>query len=137
MNYKINYNNNKSTQIEQAIKVLASWIGEADPKSNSSLNFLTIKNNSEEIKNLNLNKANILKKFDDFLIYRDKKDIQNTEKQIFILAIGDRGLANGVYHLYMKLKEQQTQDPFSINWNIFESPFFETRCMMVNICLMG
>ena len=133
MSYKINYNNNKSTQIEQAIKVLVSWIGEADPNSNSVFNFLTMQNNSIEIKKLNLNKANFLKKYDDFVIYRDNKDIQNTENQIFILAVGDRGLANGVYHLYMKLKEQQTQDPFSINWNIFESPFFETRCMMVNM----
>ncbi|MFX1455888.1 MAG: hypothetical protein ACFFDB_10995 [Promethearchaeota archaeon] len=133
MDFKIIYNDNKSTQIEQAIKMLASWIGEAVPISNNTFIFLTIQNNSKKIEKLNLNEANNLKKIDDFLIYRDNRNIQNTETQIYILAIGDRGLANGLYHLYMKLKEQQTQNPFSINWNVFESPFFEMRCMMVNM----
>lgn len=85
---------------------MASWIGEADPNSSNIFTFLTTQNNSKEIQKLKLNKVNNLKKFDDFLIYSDNKDIQNIENQIFILAVGDRGLANGVYHLYMKLKEQ-------------------------------
>ncbi len=126
MTYKISYNNNKTKQIEQAIKVLASWIGESDSNSTRTITFLTLQNNSEEIRKLNLENANKLKKIDDFLIYSKNEDI-------FISSIGDQGLANGIYYLHMKLKEQQTQDPFSIDWNIFETPFFETRCMMVNM----
>ncbi|MFX0136156.1 MAG: hypothetical protein ACFFDN_21130, partial [Candidatus Hodarchaeota archaeon] len=134
MNYTIIFNKNKNEQILQALKVLASWIGEPDSNSTRTFIFLTFQNNSEEIQKLNLEKANKLQKIDDFLIFSDKNDIQNKIYKIFILSVGDRGLANCIYYLYMKLKEHQTLDPFSINWNDFQTPHFETRGMaMLNL----
>ena len=82
MKYKIRFNKNKNRQIEQAIKVLKSWIGETDSNSTKTINFLTLQNNLEEIQKLNLEKANKLKKIDDFLIYSDNKNINKA--QIFL-----------------------------------------------------
>ncbi|HUY01270.1 MAG TPA: hypothetical protein VMV49_17040 [Candidatus Deferrimicrobium sp.] len=132
MNYKISLNKNENKQIEQSIKVLTSWMGEPDANSTRSLTFLTLQNNSAEIQKLNLEKVNKLKKIDDFLIISEKHDIQNKTSQIFLLARGDRGLANSIYYLYMKLKDQQIQDPFSRNWDEFETPYFETRGLTLN-----
>ncbi|NVM02537.1 MAG: hypothetical protein HWN67_09395 [Candidatus Helarchaeota archaeon] len=135
MSYKISFNKNKSKQIEQAVRVLASWIGEPDSNSIKTLTFLTLQNNLEEIQKLELEKANKLKKIDDFLISSNKNEIYKKENEIVIISVGDRGLANGIYFLYMKLKESQTQDPFSINWELFQTPHFETRGMTLNIPL--
>ncbi|NVM55327.1 MAG: hypothetical protein HWN66_16590 [Candidatus Helarchaeota archaeon] len=132
MIYKISFNGNRNKQIEQAIKVLTSWIGKPDSNSNRSFTFLTMQNNSEEIENLSLEQVDNLKKRDDFLISFDKNEVQNEEGEIFLLAVGDRGLANGIYYLYMKLRDYQTRDPFSINWNDFQTPHFETRGLVLN-----
>ena len=132
MSYKISFNKNETKQVVQAIKVLTSWIGEPDSNSNQTLTFLSLQNNSTEIQKLNLENANRLKKSDDFLIYFDKDNTQNEAGVIFLLSEGDRGLANCIYYLYMKLKEQQTRDPFSISWNDFQSPRFETRGITLN-----
>ncbi|MFX1274467.1 MAG: hypothetical protein ACFFBP_00990 [Promethearchaeota archaeon] len=130
MKYQINYNNNNSQQIQQALKVLASWIGEPDLDSTNSFNYFTLENNQEEIKKLNLEETNKLKKIDDFLILSLD---DNNKNEITFISMGDRGLANSIYYLYMKLKERQIHDPFSINWNVFETPYFETR----GICLFN
>ncbi len=127
MTYKIYFNKNRNKQIEQAIKVFTSWAGKPDSNAKNTFNFLTLQNNSKEIQKLNLEKVNNLKKVDDFLISSDNKNNQDKENKIFILSIGDRGLANAIYYLYMKLRECQKQDPFSINWDLFQTPHFETR----------
>ncbi|NVM28192.1 MAG: hypothetical protein HWN65_05065 [Candidatus Helarchaeota archaeon] len=132
MNYKINFNENKTKQVEQAVKVLTSWIGEPDSNSTRTFTFLTMQNNSEEIQKLKLENANKLKQLDDFLIFFDKNAVQNEEGEIFLLSVGDRGLANGIYYLHMKLKEYQILDPFSINWHDFQTPHFETRGIVLN-----
>ena len=132
MNYKINFNENKTKQVEQAVKVLTSWIGEPDSNSTRTFTFLTMQNNSEEIQKLKLENANKLKQLDDFLIFFDKNAVQNEEGEIFLLSVGDRGLANGIYYLHMKLKEYQILDPFSINWYDFQTPHFETRGIVLN-----
>ena len=103
-----------------------SWIGDPDQNSNKILNLLTINNNLAEIQKINSKKTIKIQKLDDFLIIHNGS---NNINEIKILAKGDRGLANGIYHLHMKLKERQIKDPFSIQWNIFESPYFETRGM--------
>jgi len=132
MNYKISYNENKSKQVEQAVKVLSSWIGEPDSNSTKGIIFLTLQNNSKEIQNLDLDPENIPKKFDDFFIFSGEADGSNENGEIFLIAVGDRGLANGIYYLHMKLKAYQTQDPFSINWSDFQTPHFETRGIVLN-----
>jgi len=60
MNYKIKINSNRTKQIEQALKVLTSWIGEPNSNSSNSLTFLTIQNNSTEIQSLYVEPANNL-----------------------------------------------------------------------------
>ena len=87
MDYKLVFNKNKNKQVEQAIRVLASWIGDPDSNSTRSFRFFTIQNNSIEIQKLNLENANKLKKIDDFLISSNKDAIQNKEGEIFILSI--------------------------------------------------
>ena len=69
MNIKINFNNNKSIQIEQAVKVLTSWIGEPDLKSTRSFTFLTKKINSAEIEDLKL--ESIQKDLNDEIYTKD------------------------------------------------------------------
>ncbi len=131
MKYKIRFNKNKSKQIEQAIKVLTNWIGESDSNSTNEFVLFTLEKNSKEIQKLSLETANKLKKIDDFLIFSEKNENQRKENDIFILSIGERGLANAIYYLYMKLREQQIKDPFSIKWDIFQTPYFETRGMVL------
>lgn len=132
MNFKIRFNKNKNRQIEQAIELLSSWIGEPDSDSTRTFAFLTLQNNSEQIQKLNLENVKNLKKVDDFLIFSKKGDKQNEEPEILFFSVGDRGLANGLYYLFMKLKEKQAKDPFSIEWDVFETPHFETRGLTLN-----
>ena len=132
MNYQIQYNNNQTKQVEQAVKVLTSWIGEPNSSSTKSFTFLTIQNNSPEIQSLQLEQAKNLKKKDDFVIFWDGSKVQTEEGAILLLSVGDRGLANGLYYLYTKLREAQTRDPFSLNWNVFQTPHFETRGITLN-----
>ena len=77
MSFNIKYNKNQTKQIEQAVKVLASWIGEPDSSSTKIFKFLTLENNSEEIQKLNLEKTNNLKKIDDFYILSNSSENKN------------------------------------------------------------
>ncbi len=126
LSYLINYKNNDNSQVTQAVKVLQSWIGEPKVDSGNILKFLTLDKNAEDIQILNSEQTNKIQKPDDFLILND---VTGKKNEICIIAQGDRGLANGIYYLHMKLKEQQIKDPFSVQWNIFETPYFETRGM--------
>ncbi len=132
MEYKITYNDNHTNQIERAVELLTSWIGKPDSNSTKGIIFLTQETNSKDIQNLDLDPADIPKKIDDFLIFTDDKEGQIEIEKIFLISVGDRGLANGIYYLNMKLRASQTHDPFSHTWHDFQTPQLETRGIVLN-----
>ena len=120
MSINIIFNNNDTKQVEQAVKLLVDWLGEPIPNSEYSLRFLTLEQNSSEINEIILEREEKIENRDEFLII-------SQENEILFLSVGEQGLANGIYYFTMKLKEKQIKNPFSIEWNIYETPYFETR----------
>ncbi len=132
MSYQISYNENKSKQVEQAVKVLSNWIGDPGSNSTKGINFLTLDNNSKKIQDIALDPTDTPKKIDDFLILTETKEDKKETEEILIISVGDRGLANGIYYLNMKLRASQIRDPFSLNWHDFQTPRYETRGIVLN-----
>lgn len=132
MNYKINFNKNRTKQIEHALQLLSTWIGDPESDAIQSLTLLTKQNELEKIQELKLESAQNLTKIDDFLIFFETQNGQTAREEIYLISVSERGLANSIYYFYMKLREIQVKDPFSLNWNEFKSPHFETRGITLN-----